>query len=140
MFKCMYERVCSDIDYYDQGRLLKRIYDYYPSLKDIISARVLKYQISLEDVPSWEDGPACHAYVAPLSRDFIRYGVGTVHSSESLLPEQRKEFMEAAKDDVQFSESDGLESPPCEDLEDFEESSISELVRINIHCKCLFNG
>ena len=118
---------------------MKRIYDCYPSLKDIISTRVLKYHISLEDVPSWEDGPACHTYVAPLSRDFIRYGVGTVHSLESLLPEQRtKEFMETAKD-VEFSESDSLESPPCEDSEDFEESSISELVRVNIHCGSLFN-
>jgi hypothetical protein len=120
---------------------LKRIYDCYPSLKDIISGRVLsKYHISLEDVPSWEDGPACHAYVAPLSRDFIRYGVGTVHSSESLQPEQRtKEFMETARDEVKSSESDALESPPYEDSEDYEESSISELVRVNIYCERLFN-
>lgn len=119
---------------------MKRIYECYPSLKDIISRRVHKYHISLEDVPSWEDGPTCHAYVAPLSRDFIRYGVGTVHSLESLLPEQRtKEFMETAKDDVEFSESDGLESPPCGDPEDFEESSISELVRVNIQCESLFD-
>lgn len=107
----------------------------------MISRRVLsKYHISLEDVPSWEDGPACHAYVAPLSRDFIRYGVGTVHSLESLLPEQRtKEFMETAKDEVKISERDCLESPPYEDSEGFEDSSISELVRVNIHCEILFN-
>ena len=113
---------------------MKRIYDCYPSLKDIIIGRVLlKYHISLEDVPSWEDGPACHAYVAPLSRDFIRYGVGTVHSLESLLPEQRtKEFLETGKDEVKIPESDG------EDPENYEESSISELVRINIHCE-IFN-
>ena len=47
--------------------------------------------------------------------------------------------METAKDDVEFSESDGLESPPCGDPEDFEESSISELVRVNIQCESLFN-
>ena len=119
---------------------MKRIYDCYPSLKDMIIRRVLlKYHISLEDVPSWEDGPACHAYVAPLCRDFIRYGVGTVHSLESLLPEQcTKEFTETAKDEVKFSESDGLQSPPHEDSEDYEESSISELVRVNIHCEILF--
>jgi hypothetical protein len=118
---------------------LKRIYDCYPSLKDIISRRVLlKYHISLEDVPSWEDGHI-HAYVAPLSRDFIRHGAETVHSLESLLPEQRtKEFMETAKDEVNISESDALESPPYEDSEDYEESSISELVRINIHREGLF--
>ena len=101
---------------------------------------MLKYHISLEDVPSWEDGPACHAFVAPLSRDFIRYGVGTVHSLESLVPEQRtKEFMEMAKDSVESSESYSLESLPCEDSEDFEEPNISELVRVNIHCESLFN-
>lgn len=116
---------------------MKRIYDCYPSLKDLISRRVLlKYHISLEDVPSWEDGPACHAYVAPLCRDFIRYGVGTVHSLESLLPEQCTK--ETAKDEFQVSESDGLGSPPREDSEDYEESSISELVRVNIYCESHF--
>ena len=120
---------------------MKRIYDYYPSLKDIISRRVLlKYHISLEDVPSWEDGPACHAYFAPLSRDFIRYGVGTVHSLESLLPEQcTKEFMETTKDKVKISESDGLKPQPYEVTEDYEESSVSKLVRVNIHCESFFN-
>jgi hypothetical protein len=113
---------------------LKRIYDCYPTLEDIISRRVLlKYHISLEDVPSWEDGPTCHAYVAPLSRDFIRYGAGTVHSLESLLPEQRtKELMDTGKDEVKFSDSDALEFPPYENSENYEESSISELVRVNV--------
>ena len=107
----------------------------------IIRRVLLKYHISLEDVPSWEDGPACHAYVAPLSRDFIRYGVGTVHSLGSLLPEQRtKEFMEKAKDEVKISESDALESPPYESSEDCEESSTSELVRVNIHCGSLLTN
>ena len=107
---------------------------------DIISRRVLlKYHISLGDVPSWEDGAACHAFVAPLCRDFIRYGAGTVHSLESLLPEQRpKEFMDTAKDEVKFSDSDALESPPYENSEDYEESSISELVRVNVLCEGLF--
>ncbi|KAF8798942.1 hypothetical protein BYT27DRAFT_7202672 [Phlegmacium glaucopus] len=112
-----------------KGRLLKRIYDSYSPLKGLISRLVLrKYHISLEDVPSWEDGSACHAYVAPLCQDFMRYGVGTVHSLESLLPEQRtKESIEMAKDDVQRAQSNGLDSPPYEDSEGYEESSISEL-------------
>lgn len=46
--------------------------------------------------------------------------------------------METAKDEVNISESDALESPPYEDSEDYEESSISELVRINIHREGLF--
>ena len=119
---------------------MKRIYDCYPSLNDIISDRVLsKYHISLEDVPSWEDGPACHAYVAPLSRDFIRYGVGTVHSSESLQPEQHtKEFVETVRDEVKISES-ALESPPHDGSEDYDETSISELVSVNISREPFYN-
>lgn len=113
---------------------MKRIYDRYPSLKALISRRVLlKYDISLEDIPSWEDGPACHAYVAPLCRDFTRYGVGAVHSLQSLLPEQRtKESLETTKDEKK--QGDDLKSSPYEDSDDYEESesNISELVRVNI--------
>jgi hypothetical protein len=62
-----------------------------------------------------------------------------VHSLKSLLPEQcTKESMETAKDEVKPSESDDLESPSYEDSDDYEESSISELVRINIDCESLF--
>ena len=128
---CM-DGFCSDIDWNLQGRLLKRIYDSYPPLKGLISRLVLqKYQISLEDVPSWEDGSACQPYVAPLSRDFMRDGVGTVHSLESLLPEQCTK--ESLEDEVQKAESVGLESPSYEDSEGYEESNISELVRVNVH-------
>lgn len=111
-----------------KGRLLKRIYESYPTLKALVSRLVLrKYHISLEDVPSWEDG-SCHAYVAPLCRDFMRYGVGPVHSLESLLPEEcAKESMDTTKGKVQDADSDGMESPLYEDSEDYEESSTSEL-------------
>jgi hypothetical protein len=62
-----------------------------------------KYQIRLEDVPSWEDGLASRTYVAKLSRDFLRFGVGEVHSKESLLPEAN----EGDKDDVDPEEDIG---------------------------------
>ena len=62
-----------------------------------------------------------------------------MHSLKSLLPEQcTKESMETAKDEVKTPESDGLESPSYEDSDDYEESSISELVRINIDCESFF--
>ena len=61
-----------------------------------------KYQIRVEDVPSWEDGLASRTYVAKLSRDFLRFGVGEVHSKESLLPEA-----EGDKDDVDPEEDIG---------------------------------
>jgi len=95
-----------------------------------------KYHISLEAVPSWEDGSACHAYVAPLCQDFMRYGVGTVHSLESLL--SVKESTEMAKDEVQRAESDGLDSPPYADSEGFEEYNSSELVSVIVDCESLF--
>lgn len=62
-----------------------------------------KYQIRVEDVPSWEDGLASRTYVAKLSRDFLRFGVGEVHSKESLLPEAN----EGDKDDVDPEEDIG---------------------------------
>lgn len=62
-----------------------------------------KYQIRVEDVPSWEDGLASRTYVAKLSRDFLRFGVGEVHSKESLLPEAH----EGDKDDVDPEEDIG---------------------------------
>lgn len=62
-----------------------------------------------------------------------------MHSLESLLPEQHtNESMETAKDGVKKPESDSLESPPYEDSEDSEESTISELVRVNIDYEILF--
>ncbi|KAF8812672.1 hypothetical protein BYT27DRAFT_7251596 [Phlegmacium glaucopus] len=75
-----------------------------------------------------EDGSACQAYVAPLCQYFMRYGVGTVHSLESLLPEWRTNgFIEMVKDDVHRAESNGLDSLPYENSEGYEESNILDL-------------
>jgi hypothetical protein len=44
-----------------------------------------RFQLRVEDVPSWEeDEEAALNYVAPLSRDFMRYGMSDVASQEAL--------------------------------------------------------
>jgi len=75
-----------------QGKLLKKLYDSYPSLKNVIPDSVLsKHQINVEDVPSWEYGSENVPYAADLCRDFFRVGVGQVHSLDSLMPEDREQ-------------------------------------------------
>ena len=70
----------------------------------------------------------------------MRYGVGPVHSLESLLPEQdTTESTDPTKEDIQKSESDSLASSFYEDSEGYEEPSISELVRVNPQCRSPFN-
>lgn len=54
-----------------QGKMLKRLYDGYLYLHEPISRMVLeKYQIGLEDLPSWEDEKGCAAFEGRLCRDF----------------------------------------------------------------------
>jgi len=50
-----------------------------------------RYQIQLEDLPSWEDTGVHFLYTAPLCRDFGRYGADEVHTPESLESENCKE-------------------------------------------------
>lgn len=67
---------------------MKNLTEGFPHLKHTITKLTLqKYQISIEDVPSWEDGADNEAYGAKLCHDFLRFGVGEVHTLESLLPE-----------------------------------------------------
>lgn len=56
----------------------------------ILSLSFAKYRIEIEDLPSWEDDSDCSVYTAKLCRDFMRHGVGEVHTKESLLPETLK--------------------------------------------------
>ncbi|KDR82830.1 hypothetical protein GALMADRAFT_220831 [Galerina marginata CBS 339.88] len=71
-----------------KGKLLKRLLEAFPPLKTTLTYLILqKYQINLEDLPSWEAGMEHPPYVAKLCRDFLRYGVGEVHTLESLVPE-----------------------------------------------------
>ena len=59
-----------------------------------------------------------------------------MHSLKSLLPERRtKESVEMAKDEVKIQENDCPGTLPHEDSEDYEESGISDLVRVNIDCE-----
>ncbi|KAF8158160.1 hypothetical protein B0H34DRAFT_443560 [Crassisporium funariophilum] len=112
-----------------KGKFMKKLYDGFPVLKNMISRLVLqKYQISVQDVPSWEDGPDASAYVAKLCRDFLRYGVGEVHSMESMMPEQNKEVMDLEKEDIQNAGSTSIDVTPLyEDLQEDDEGSASEL-------------
>ncbi|KAF8195571.1 hypothetical protein BJ912DRAFT_1021259 [Pholiota molesta] len=85
-----------------KGKLLKTLAEGFPHLKHTVARLTLqKYQISIEDVPSWEDGADNEAYGAKLCRDFLRFGVGEVHTLESLLPES----LSADAPDLKRSES-----------------------------------
>ena len=69
---------------------MRRLCDTFPNIKSVINNAVLsKYQVELADIPSWEDGVDCGSYRAALSRDFIAWGAGEVHTPESLTSEQQ---------------------------------------------------
>lgn len=54
-----------------KGKMLKRLVDDYPMLKITIATVVVdNYQLSLDDLPPFEDEAACHAYHARLCRDY----------------------------------------------------------------------
>ncbi len=69
---------------------MRRLCDTFPNIKNVINNGVLsKYQVEMADIPSWEDDMDCGPYRAALSRDFIAWGAGEVHTPESLMPEQQ---------------------------------------------------
>lgn len=69
---------------------------------------VEKYQLQLEDLPSWEeDEVACQRYEAKLSRDFMRFGIGEVHSVESLVPDESDDDVKSERDDDDFDHDIG---------------------------------
>lgn len=54
-----------------KGKLLKRLVDAYPSLRNTIANVVVeRYQLGLDDLPNHEDEDACRAYQARLCRDY----------------------------------------------------------------------
>ncbi|KAF6755958.1 hypothetical protein DFP72DRAFT_990005 [Ephemerocybe angulata] len=69
-----------------KGKLLKKLFDNYQNSQNAVMRRVLeRFQVRIEDVPSWEeDAEAAANYVAPLSRDFMRCGLGDGLSRETL--------------------------------------------------------
>lgn len=64
-----------------QGKLLKKLFENFPSTHNAVMRQVLeRHQLRIEDVPSWEEDPDAAAnYVATLSRDFMRCGLGQNH-------------------------------------------------------------
>ncbi|KAF9013286.1 hypothetical protein BDQ17DRAFT_1343128 [Cyathus striatus] len=74
-----------------KGKLMKRIYETFPFVNNKVMQSVVQdYQIKLEDVPSWEED-ASRRYSTKLSLDFVTYGVGEVHTRESLLPDREED-------------------------------------------------
>ncbi|PPQ69611.1 hypothetical protein CVT24_001367 [Panaeolus cyanescens] len=73
-----------------KGKILKKIVDDFPVLKDQIGKNVLEmHQLHIDDVPSWNDDAHMQIefFGTKLSRDFSRVGLGLVHTRESLMPE-----------------------------------------------------
>ncbi|KAF8967162.1 hypothetical protein BDZ97DRAFT_570221 [Flammula alnicola] len=126
-----------------KGKLLKSLNEGFPHLRHTITKLALqKYQLDLEDVPSWEDGSDCQSYIAKLCRDFLRYGVGEVHAIESLLPEQPKketanlEHAESSRDGdntehvTPFTESPDLQKDEsASELGDISQESLTTMIR-----------
>ena len=105
----------------NQGKLLKSLNEGFPSVNSLITRLALrKYQIYLEDLPSW-DPKTClfPPYTASLCHDFTRYGVGEVHAIENLVSEQSKALKQTdvakngpdVKPDVQDTSSTESQPP-----------------------------
>ena len=70
---------------------MKSLTEGFPHLKQMIAKLTLdKYQLAVEDLPCWEHELNSPTYSARLCRDFMRHGVGEVHTKESLQPENVK--------------------------------------------------
>lgn len=75
---------------FSQGKLLNRLQKGFTTLKSTLTDTIIqKYHIDIEDLPCWEEQPERQVYVAKLCRDFLRYGLGEVHTLESLKPEDK---------------------------------------------------
>ncbi|CAA7261575.1 unnamed protein product [Cyclocybe aegerita] len=115
-----------------KGKLLKKLYHAHPAVKDVISDVVLqKHQINVEDLPSWEeDHEGCYAYAAKLSKDFMRFGVGEVHTTESLSMEIKEVHPDTEKGDISLEEDNTMETGPDHEDGAPQDESISELGEI----------
>lgn len=55
---------------YLQGKLLRKLYDGFPGILDNLADTVVeKHQLTVEDLPSWEEGGSCRRYEAKLCRE-----------------------------------------------------------------------
>jgi hypothetical protein len=98
-----------------KGKMLKRLVESYPALRNTIATLVVeKYQLDLDDLPRHEDDDACRAYEARLCRDYC-------------FPKSRGVEMSVdaqdggAGDDVVMSDENG------EDDDDEEQDELDEL-------------
>ena len=112
-----------------QGKLVRRLCDMSSHIKNVISYAVLSmHQIELGDLPSWdfEDGRECARYRAVLSRDFLTWGEGDVHTIESLTPQQSSELM-----DTEDADSEPVDETPYMDVSvEQKTTSAGNLVRV----------
>lgn len=67
----------SGLNLFDQGKLVKRIFDGFPSVQEDFVHHILRtYQVNLEDIPSWSsptDSDTCFRYEGRLCRDFTQF-------------------------------------------------------------------
>lgn len=109
---------------------MNRLQKAFPSLlKTITDTVIQKYHIEVEDLPCWEEQPERQIYVAKLCRDFLRFGLGEVHTLESMRPD--------AKPTQEVRKGVGAEAALAETLDEEDADlnttskaqSIAELVR-----------
>lgn len=87
---------------------MKKFYDGFPSLHDMIIRLVAeKYQITVADIPSWENREAPWRFKAKLCRDFVKLGQ-----------------LETANEESDESDEEETEEDQESDVEDSDDSSI----------------
>jgi len=101
-----------------KGKMLKRLVESYPGLKNTIETLVVeKYQLDLDDLPSQDDEDACRAYEARLCRDYFfpkvegvdtQDGDGDVTMSDEDDEEEQDELDELS-DGGEEADADGPE-------------------------------
>ena len=76
-----------------KGKMLKRLVDGYPSLKNTLATVVIeKYRLDLDDLPNHEDEDACRVYQARLCRDYFFPKSGGVQESAGVQGEDGEDM------------------------------------------------
>ena len=54
-----------------QGKMLRKLYETFPGVHDVIVSNTLtRFRIDVDNLPSWEDTDSAGSYRAPLCRDY----------------------------------------------------------------------
>lgn len=54
-----------------QGKMLRKLYESFPGVHDVIVSNALtRFRIDMDNLPSWEDTDSAGSYRAPLCRDY----------------------------------------------------------------------